>query len=347
LIRRLLATALILAAALGGACTRAVTEKDRLLAAIDSTEKLARTFDYQETAAGHRVDVRGVVHDDFRYSEDATLDGQPLAQQVVYDDARAFRIEDPQQLAAFLSVSHAGYSSQDASAAIASLPAALKQGRWVVDPKGVVGLSQPSSIPDPGVDPLVDALASLEYARRSINQASDVQLYNPQSENYRPALDPFPRPPSGVLRYDLVPPDLPPRQVAGGAGANAAVQNQVPGVPFFRLMAFYVKDGVVQQVRESISIDRRLNDSQSNLQVRISDFAKIPGGASEHLESILLLRSLNAQLAQTNQSLIRPRDMVFTLGNLGRPQPVELPAGAATGSLSVLGEADQPLYETS
>jgi hypothetical protein len=350
-IRRLLASALVVTALAGAACTKAATDKDKLLGFLNRTEKLARTFSYEEIAAGHRVDVQGTVRDDFRYSEDATLDGRLAAQQVVYDDARAMRITDLANLQEFLVPSAPAASSSSASAtsaAIAALPPALKAGDWVVDPTGESGIDSSGAVPTPGANPLTDALVVLEYARLALNQAQGVSLYNPQSETYRPSLDPFPRPPSGTIRYDLVPPDLPPRQNAGGAAANLGIQNQVPGVPFFRLMAFYVKDGLVRQVRESISLDRRLRDSQSNLQARIGDYAKIPPGASLHEQSLLLLRAINHQLGITNQPLVRPRDMSYTLSDLGRPHPVQLPDQAVPMNLAGIGPGvNLLLYETS
>ena len=335
--RRLCALLLLAASLASAGCTQAEQDRDRLLGYLDRTEQLARTFSYVEIAAGHRTEVTGTIHDDFRYSESISRDGLPAADAVVYDDDLALRVRNLDAMLAY-----AGGTKATAG----SFAPALTAGQWVVDPTGSNSLTAAGVVPEPGRNPFLDALVLLEYARRAIIQSQGVQLWNPQSEGYRPQLDPFPKPAAGVIRYDLIPPDLPPRQQAAAAGASLAIPNQVPGVPFFRLMAFYIKDGLVQTVRESVSVDRRLGDSQSNLQARLSDYIEVPQGATTHLESVLLLRALDHTLAQTDQPLIRPREMVFALSDLGRPHAVTLPESAAQASLQGLGPNAITLYES-
>jgi hypothetical protein len=335
-LRRILAGLLVVGALAAGGCTKVAQDKDRVLGAIDRTEQLARTFTYTDDAAGHKTVVTGAVRDDFRYRAAATVDGQALVAEVVYDDTRALRV-DAVAGSRIVVPGNAGASTS---------PVSLPAGVWVQDPAGASSLllSVPST--KPGKDPLADALTALEYVRYSIGQAQTVQKFNPESETYRPRLDPFPRPASGTTRYDLVPPDLPARQRVG-TGANIGVLNQVPGVPFFRLMAVYVRDGLVQEVREQISITPRLVDSQSNLEARLNDFtnAATPSDPISR-QAAALLFSINRTLAREGQPVLRPRTMDLRFGDLGKPPDVALPAGATQTDLSGLGAYDLLLYES-
>lgn len=336
--KRILAVVLIAAAASSG-CTKVAQDRDKVIAAIDQTEQLARTYMYTENANGHKTVVTGAIRDDLRYRVDASVDGQPVADEVVYDDTRALKISGA-----------AGGSilvpSTTTPTGQATQPVALRTGVWLDDPKGAASLLLKAPSRAPGKDPLADSLTALEYVRFAISQAQTVFKFNPESEAYRPKLDPFPRPAAGVIRYDLLPPDLPARQRVG-TGQNIGVLNQVPGVPFFRLMAVYVKDGLVQEVREQIAVLPRLADSQSNLEARLNDFTR---GASPNqplsYQAAALLFSVNARLSREGQPLIRPRTMDLQFSGFGQAPDVTLPAGATQTDLASLGSFDLQLYES-
>lgn len=334
--RRLAATTLLLL--LGGllsGCARVAQDRDVVLSAIDATERLSRSYTYTVSAGAEHITVACIVADDFRYRVDASVDGRPLASEVVVDDARALRL-DTGGAAAAMAAARGG---------VPSAAAKLSTGHWLVDADAASSLAQKPPATRPSGDPLTDSLVALEYVRASIVQSSAVIRYNPQSESYRPKLDPFPAPEAGTTRYDLVPPDLPPREQVGTG--NIGVANQVPGVAFFRLMAIYVKDGLVQEVREQIAVEPRLDDSQSNHEARLGDFvAGVPQSAPVAEQARALLVAVNRQLVQRGETPVEPRIMHLAFTTLGRAAAVALPQGAATTDLSSLGGHDLLLYES-
>ena len=320
---------------------------------INRTELLARGFVYTDKSGGHTTRVSGSVEDDLRYRLDASVDGNPAASEVVYDDARALQVQDESLLAGLVRspsgnavtlTGEAGVSAAGAPVSLAQLPAPLQSGQWVVDKAGATGLTVTSNtVAAPGKDPLLDAVTGLEYVRQAMGEAGSVEKFNPESETYRPKLDPFPRPQQGVIRYDLVPPALPQPQ-SGGAG-GVPLSRPLPATPFFRLLAVYVRDGKVVEVRERINVAARLSDQASNLEARLGEFVKAPAGASISQQANLLLRTLNRQLQLRGQIPIRERDMDLKFSGLGRAQPVQLPAGATDTDLAALGVQGQVLYE--
>lgn len=339
--KRALGGVLVLAAILGAACGQVAKDKDKVLAAIDRTESVARSFTYTETTAASKTVVSGAINDDWRYRLDAKIDGQAAASEIVYDDTRALLAESPAGAALL-----APASSGSSSGAAAAPSATLRTGVWLEDPQNANSLITAPPPQRPGSSPFVDALTALEYVRFAVSQASTVQVWNPESENFRPRLDVFPKPGAGVVRYDLIPPDLPARQRVG-TGTNIGLPNQVPGVPFFRLMAIYIRDGLIVDVREVVSITPRLSDAQSNLQVRIGDFTNAATASSPlSVQTAALLFSINRKLALEGQPLIRPRSLDLSFSGLGRPPTLSLPEGATQTDLSGFGTYGLLLYES-
>ena len=352
--RLLLLPALLGSVSLVG-CAKVDQSKAVVLAAIDRTEQQSREFTYTEKASGVKTVVKGVVQDDLRYSLAATVDGTAVASEVVLDDTRALQVQDGRVLQQITSATQAATAAGAAAAASASgsapaaaaapaqVPAALTTGGWVVDKAGATGLVAGSSsdIQLVGRNPLLDSITSLEYTRAAINAATDVVKFNPESESYRPKLDPFPRPASGTLRYDTVPPILSPRS----SGTGGQLRLAPPDVPFFRLMAIYVRSGRVVEVRERIDVATRLRDPQSNLAARLGDFIKVNQGASTSDQAAALTTALNRQLAQTGKPLIRLRDMDLQFTSIGHSGSVSIPADAAPGDLSAVGAHGQLLYQ--
>jgi hypothetical protein len=339
-VKRGFASILIGAALLASGCTQVAQQKDKLLAALDHTEQVARTFTYAENANGHKTVITGTVADDLRYRLDASIDGQPAASEVVDDDARA--VELSSAAGAALLVPQRAQNGTNVQTPGSTFP----EGKWLEDPNGASSLLLAATRHTPGQDPFGDALTALEYVRFAISQAVTVQVYNPDSESYRPKLDVFPAPPAGVIRYDLTPPDLPPRQRVG-TGGNIGLLNQVPGVPFFRIMAVYVRNGLIVDVKEEVSILPRLADPQSNLESRLNDFTSAASQSSPlNVQAAALQFSINRRLAINGQPQIRPRVLDLSFGSLGHAPAVALPQGAAQVDMSNLGTLGLVLYES-
>ena len=326
-------------------CTKVDQSKAIVLSAIERTEQLARQFTYTDSAGGHTTVVKGDVQDDFRYSLAATVDGRAAASEVVDDDARAMQVTDKSLLPKLASAAASApvtVVSGQVTSTPAAVPAALSSGQWVVDQAGAVGLAATSSLDQPvGTNPLFDALTALEYVKTAVSAGADVTKFNPESETYRPKLDPFPHPSGDTLRYDVVPPILQPKST----GAGGQLQLSLPDNTFFRLMAIYVRDGMVVDVREKIDIVTRLEDVQSNLEARIGDFVNVPSSATLQQQAGALLYTLNRQLPRIGRPPIRLRDMELDFTSLGSAQPVSLPQNATTGSLAAVDAHGQLLYE--
>ncbi|MHB8507254.1 MAG: hypothetical protein ACYDGR_01215 [Candidatus Dormibacteria bacterium] len=362
--RRVLFAVAVLGILGAAGCTKVSVDRDKVTQALDRTESRARDFLYADKAGDATTVVTGSVEDDFRFSLAGTRDGAPLASEVVYDDARALQVNDPALIQAMTrsaassalpvpgglipSPSPAASPSAGASpspgaatAGASVVPPALLAGQWVLDKTGAAALRSVATQEQvTGKDPLHDAITSLEYVRRAVGEAAGVLRFNPESQSYRPKLDPFPRPGQGTLRYDLVPPILTPKQSNEGGLSRA-----LPNTAFFRLMAIYVRDGTVVEVRERINIATRLTDPQSNLEARIGDFIKVSSGESIEAQATALGAVLNVKLPQGGQPPIRQRDLDLKFTSLGRSQTVALPSGTTDGDLTAVGGQGQVLFE--
>jgi hypothetical protein len=278
-----------------GACTRIGTQKDAVGAAIYKTETLARGFTYTEKTRDTTV-VNGAIADDYRYRADETVDGKLIGSEVVRDDARAVRTT----------------------------------GDWTVDPTGASALwdEAPANY-KLGQQPAIDALTVLQYTRAAMSEASDVVLFNPEGQNYRKKLDPFPPPRKGIVRYDVIAPALKPRD-----NSSSLATSQIPDAKVFRQMAIYTRRGAVVEIRERISVYATLIDPRSHLAARIGDYnIPLPSG-SFHEQAAFLLSALDAYAQRLGQPQLRERTLDVTFENLGRPANVDLPANARRGKIT-------------
>lgn len=309
------------------ACTRIGTQKQTVSTALYRTETLARSFTYTEQTADTTL-VRGTIADDYRYGVDAFVNGRALGSEITHDDARALRTTQPVH-----------YNGQGAKGA-APIVAALSAGKWVVDPTGANSLwnSMPPNY-SVGTQPIFDALSVLKYARAAMSEASDVVLFNPESQTYRPKFDPFPRPASGVIRYDVVAPALKPRDQSSLQSA------QIPGSRYFRQMALYVRGRRVVEIREQISVKATLADPRSHLAARVGDYGIVLSQGSIGEQANYVLNALDTTAQRLGQPPLRERTLDVRFENLGRPGNVELPAGATRGSLRGADPFGQILYE--
>ncbi len=323
-------------------CKREKDKKLDVKAAIDRTERLSRNFVYSDVTKGSRVQVSGIIEDDFRFKALLTMNGNPIEEEVADDDAYAARFIDPSKLALFLANSASANASGSTLPSISSgttsgagsnlaPPAvvleALNTRHWVLDPTGapqVLGGVGGTERRIQGQDPIVDGLTLLEYARQAVDRAEFVGEYSEDSLEpvYRSSEDPFDKPKkhSPVKRYDLKPPALPRAQQTGGTGNQAT-----PEAAHFRKMVVYVQDKRVVRVEERVELSER------QLRDLIAAF-KLPKDTTAEQA----MRAINVVRAGQGNDIIRVRQMKFTLTGLGTPLKVDLPTDVITGRLNVL-----------
>jgi hypothetical protein len=349
-------------------CKGATDAEKRLREALRNTEKLSNTFLYKETvydkAGKHETDVRGLVEDDFRYKARVALDGKPILDEVVSDDALAVRFLEPASMGQFLrkptkakqsgsGVGGGGSASADADADGGGSstgfpgdtpgppgpgePAAaevLASRRWVLDSAGApAAFATASTDQTLGDDPIADARAVFAYVDRAINEAVRVVEWNPESLEYRKDEDPFetPKARSGVTRYDFERPNLPKASQTGG-GANQVT----PDTRHFRKMSVYVKDKRIIRVAEKIDVESRLDDLE-----RIYD-TKFPKDRSPAEVAAIAVEALNVIRTGQGQDPIRMRDMEFSLKDLGADMKVDMPTDTMKAGLALLQNRGRP-----
>jgi hypothetical protein len=361
--RRIIVSGVLMVSALGlSGCKGANDAEERLRDALRNTEKLANTFLYKETAHDvggvHETDVRGLVEDDFRYKARVALDGKPVLDEVVSDDALAVRFLDPAAMGRFLrkagtarqSGSGVGGGSGSAtepaadgggSASTSGGPGAadiLASKRWVLDPAGAPAAFATGSDRTLGDDPIADARAVFAYVERAINEAARVVEWNPESLEYRKDEDPFetPKNGSGVKRYDFERTKLP-RAAQTGGGANQVT----PDARHFRKMSVYVKDKRIIKVVEKIDVESRLDDLE-----KIYD-TKFPADLPEPQLAVIAVEALNVIRTGQGQDPIRMRDMEFSLKDLGTDVKVDMPTDTMKASLALLHDRGRPADATS
>lgn len=321
-LRGRLAPALVLLPLLAG-CAGPTGIKTELRAYITATERLARQFSYVDTLAGTTIAVHGAIADDYRYRVAVSVDGKPAYEDVVSDDARAARIEDPRWISR-LTVPGQG------------VPAALQQGSWVVDRAGASSFQAPGQ-----ADPELNALTVLSNLSSAIDRAAGIRAFNPNASTYDPAADPFPHPSTQQTRYDVLPSPLPARRQAGTAQPPTSLT-----MANFRRIAVYVQDGTVRAIRESVDIASVLTDPQQDLIGVLSDQGiRVPqGSVAAQLRAIVA--ALNSPRALAGgQEPIQPDSLVVTFTQLGVRQTVTLPDGAVAASLAVLTPRGQVLRQ--
>ena len=346
---RLGAALLVLAVLSTGACSKKEQDSEEVRAFIDATDVLARRFVYTEQTEARTVVVQGLVEDDFRYKTKVVQDGVDVLEAVVSDDSAAVRFLDPDRVAEWTDTVVAPEVDQATDLDGIGVFDALRARRWVLDAGGAPPLTiGADKLSTQGDDPLLDARTALVYVR-ALAEAKDLTpmvKYNPEaiSPTYRADEDPFPTPEegSGVERYDLYQPDLPP-----AAEATSGAQPIFPSAVNFRKMAVYVKDGKVIRVSEHIGLTPRLLDDLHSYMLRVVDAtapedirrdfrAEVERKQGDELGEFLV-QGLNAILELTGDDPIRFRTMTLELRDLGASDiRVELPGETIKGSLAVL-----------
>ncbi|MFN2465076.1 MAG: hypothetical protein ABR598_02285 [Candidatus Dormibacteria bacterium] len=353
---------LLVSSVLLSACAKRSQGTDTLRAALSRTIAQARHFHYVEQNAGPTVSIDGAIEDDLRYQADLSLGATAAESEVVSDDAYAVRWLNFDLVTAYAkanpvaqlnvnaapggppSASPSASASASASPASGGAPAAspvsngpspalteaLRSGRWVVDKHGAADLLvRKRSSSQLGQDPVFDALTVLNYVDRAINEARDVIYFNPESLEYRPAEDPFPRPnrAAGEVRYDLVPFDLPPPDPTATVSGKIAA---LPRPAYFRKMSVYVRAGKVFQVREVISVKARLQQANNDLVSRVNEVAstRVDTRQPVDVQAKGVAQALEQYRKQTLADPLRERSLVYDLTDLGGHEKVAMPADA-------------------
>lgn len=95
---------------------------------VEATALEPRRFTSKVVLGGRTLEVAGVIEDDYRYQATVSLDGSTVYEEVVVDDRRYLRVEDPTALV-----------TPELLVELPSLHEAwplVLQGGWVVDPGG-------------------------------------------------------------------------------------------------------------------------------------------------------------------------------------------------------------------
>jgi hypothetical protein len=169
-----------------------------------------------------------------------SVGGVAVVEQIISDDARALRLPTPAALEGAPAFGHP------------SVDAALRSGRWVIDPSGAPPLVRAEEGPGQAVvDPFREALTAFGFVRQSVADAFEVREFNFEAIVYKPSQDPwgYPRRSRGEVRYDMARRFLPKTedQIGGAQG------DIIPG--HFRKLSAYVLDGRVYQVCSLVDIE--------------------------------------------------------------------------------------------
>lgn len=293
------------------ACGRAQKVRERVMDYTNTTERAARTFEYTEEISDEKLKVQGRIEDGFRYQEIVALDGVPVLEQVVSDDALSVRVIDAGRLPLF----SAGAPLLDSSPILTDT---LRAGTWVTDPSGAPPFRKAAPNPEEFQisDPLRDPIEILQYVKLSIDSARDVKQWREDDIDpaYKRSEDPFPNPAlaEGEKRFDLLRPPLP------NLNRPSNTPGQVdPSIFHFRKMAIYVRDNQVVKVMEEISID---------------DHPEVKEAVEKKRDRVLrLIKALKA--GQTREK-VRLRRMTVTFKSIGKKVEVPIPQDSLKASLT-------------
>lgn len=314
------------------------TTKDKVLRYLAATRATPRRFTYEDKPlTGTLLDVVGVVEDDYRYKVQFSINGNPVREEVALDDALAVRFLDPSTLGPSIDPDGLRKAQLKASKAdppkpgTESIPAlpleTLKAGRWVVDPVGAPSLAVRSDQRNEGDDPILDALTVLDYTADIVSASPGIVKFNIDAlePTYKAKEDFFDKPERGadVTRYDIPLFDFPKASVTGGPNKSF-----IPEANNFRKMAIFVKDEKVIRIDEDIDVPSRINDFKKAFEI------------SGDLDPLAAVTAINeVRKARGRKDLLRPRRMIATFPDLGKPvEPIELPPPSdyTKGELSLL-----------
>ena len=344
--RLLLVLATALVAAGIGACGDREEVREEVLAALRRTESLSYRYVYrdqrpdavlpQAPKARPDVEVQGLVEDDFRFKARVAFDGVEAYDEVVSDDLLAMRFREPARLSQLVNKDQLAKADTTTDLEGVDSLTALRSRRWVVDeaaaPSVTVGRVRADAIGD---DPVLDSITVMAYVETAIREAMTVEEFSEDdlTPTYSSTEDSFPKPEegSGVTRYDLRRPKLPPPGASASAGESGR-----PETRHFRKMAIYVKDGRVISVREEIDVRGRYLEEVVKY---AKTYARAGGATDESIAAFeealdtlpveqhgtYVLEVLNLGLATSGDDPILQRTMQLELADLGEEIAVDLP----------------------
>ena len=343
------------------ACGEREELKEEVLAALQETKRDSFRFQYEDARPetfsaieqtvnpAVKINVSGLVEDDFRFKARVDFDGQDGFDEVVSDDTLAMRFIDPGRLNPLINKEKVAEENNPTDLGGAPSLTVLQSRRWVLDPTGAPAVAAGStSITNLGKDPVLDAVTVLSYVETAIAEAQSVERYDPEdiSPAYSSSEETFPKPEngSGVVRYDLRRPKLPPpgQQIVNTQGSGRPQTNH------FRRMAVYVKDGRIVQVREAIDVRGKFvkdltkymrtmfRESKASAQ-QLRGFDQVTSEVPENERGNVLLSILSTFLEATGEAPILQRNMTVAFSDLGSDIKVDLPTtDVAKGSLGFL-----------
>lgn len=240
--KRLAAVVLALVAFASGACTDPNEDADELRSFVRTSERQPRTFTYQVASESQAYRVRASIEDELRHAMVLSYGGREVMDYVVRDDAIAVRLRDTE------------FGSRLANVlGDPVVDAALREGRWVIDPAGAPPLIGSDVVAGREVsgDPFRDARDAIRFVGQAIGSARDVKEFTLEDIEYRSALDPWRYPPEegDEVRYDLIRPFLPTSeaQTVGGSGDI--------GAPQFRKTSIFVDGRHIEQVCSVVDVE--------------------------------------------------------------------------------------------
>ena len=332
------AAAVAIVAGVFAGCGTKNEDRKEALAAIRAISTTPRQFRAVETEGDQKVIVNGVIGDDFRYRARVSVDGNPLLEEIVSDDAIAIRVLDQTRLSAAVDTTASVTGNAEADAA-------LREGRWVIDKSGAPPLNSTVKRGGPvgGRDPVNQAVTIATYVEQSIGQSFGVFKYDAESIDYKPSEDPFETTEKmpGISRYDLLRPDVPRVSESGGSGQRV----NLPGVAHYRKLSVYVSKGKVIRVAERIQFDERLDDTVDFFVGQLKS-ANVPEeirqeferGVKETKDQRLLAQGMLLTLNGAREALgddplrLRSLDVRFT--GLGKSNEIVMPSDAVEGKLA-------------
>ena len=347
--RRLALAAVLLPAITSiAACGEEESGLREVEAALDATRLLPNRFVYTvSTPEDGSFQVQGLVEDDFRYKARLLRGSTTVFDEVVNDDAIAVRFADPELLGAYIDDAQRDVAELDTNLSGVTVVDALQAKRWVLDAAGAPSLTdQTRAARNQGKDPVFDALGIYAYVEQAMAESYEVHEWSADdlSPAYRSSEDVFPRPSegSGVSRYDLVRPFLPPIGATGGAS------DDLPAAKHFRKMAIYVKDGLIIRVMERIESTGRAGDDLVDYLRKLGEEVGLPEELLEEQVDALddlddkqrsdAMLGLLSEIAESaGGSPIPRRVMTFDLVDVGDDDiEAALPADTIEGSLAIL-----------
>ena len=349
--------AVLLAGCQGQEATYHAVEAD-----LAHTAALPKQFVWIHQTLTGTQSVSGQFQDPYRYDVLYSQGGQAAWEETVKDDGVADRFLDPSAVVGFLSsrgtagsppgvaagspggtttgtaaeaTSGATTSGSTVTGSNATVDALLAR-HWVVDPTGAPGLpSVGNEVQAEKTDPFYAAEIFLQDIENLVTRAPDPQVHKWQRNDvqpvYKPTDDPFPAPPAGVTRYDVLPQPLPvlTSNSPGGVPPPPTISNLVK-------VAIYVRNGLVVQIREVV-------DPVDQLQALVNNYhLSLPKHLTRTGQEAFAQEILDRMATLSSGPPIQIGETVWIASDLGQTQPVSLPKSAVVANLSVLpGRGDR------